>query len=122
MNASVSVILTAWQRPQLLEEQVERVLNQTIQPDEIILWYNSPPKRLGFFDRKQRVSFKNGNFSKSGGNACFTRDIAFCENLLQAEGRTLLLLTSVVFLFCYICHDRRYFQETASLPLYSRCL
>jgi len=64
MNASVSVILTAWQRPQLLEEQVERVLNQTIQPDEIILWYNSPPKRLGFFDRKQRVSFKNDKYVK----------------------------------------------------------
>lgn len=60
----VSVILTAWCRPQHLEEQVERVLNQSILPHEIVLWYNSPPKRLGFLERRQMVSFKNDRYVK----------------------------------------------------------
>lgn len=59
MSEKISVILTAWMRPQYLEEQVERVLGQSVPPTEIILWYNQPPKRLGFLERKQRVSFKN---------------------------------------------------------------
>ena len=64
MTASISVILTAWQRPHLLEEQVERVLNQSIPPREIVLWYNAPPKRLGIFERKQRLAFKNSEHVK----------------------------------------------------------
>ncbi|OPY11433.1 MAG: Glycosyl transferase family 2 [Syntrophus sp. PtaB.Bin138] len=55
----ISVILTAWQRPQLLEEQVDRVLKQTVPPHEIVLWYNQPPKALGFFKRKQLLDFRN---------------------------------------------------------------
>ena len=57
----ISVILTAWQRPQYLEEQVNAVINNTVKPIEIILWYNQPPKRLGVFDRKQLINFKNSN-------------------------------------------------------------
>lgn len=64
MKVKISVILTAWRRPQYLEEQVERILNQTIPPNDIVLWYNSPPKRLGFFERKQMVSFKNDKYVK----------------------------------------------------------
>ncbi|HSV56807.1 MAG TPA: glycosyltransferase, partial [Magnetospirillaceae bacterium] len=59
MNPKISVILTAWMRPQYLEEQVERVLSQSVPPWEIVLWYNQPPKRLGFLERIQRVRFKN---------------------------------------------------------------
>jgi len=59
MKPTISVILTAWMRPQYLEEQVDRVLNQTVAPHEVILWYNAPPKRMGWIERKQLVSFKN---------------------------------------------------------------
>jgi len=64
MNPTVSVILTAWMRPQYIEEQVERILSQSISPTEIILWYNSPPKKFSFIERKQRVSFKNDKYVK----------------------------------------------------------
>ena len=58
---SISVILTAWQRPQYLEEQVDAVLRNTVQPIEIVLWYNSPPKKLGLFKIKQLTKFKNSH-------------------------------------------------------------
>lgn len=61
MNPKVSVILTAWQRPQYLEEQVERALRQTVPPHEIVLWYNQPPKAMGILKRKQLLDFRNGN-------------------------------------------------------------
>lgn len=64
MNIKISVILTAWRRPQYLEEQVERILNQTVHPKEIILWYNAPPRKLGIFERKHLVSFKNDKYVK----------------------------------------------------------
>jgi len=59
IHPKVSVILTCWQRPQLLEEQVERILAQSVKPHEIILWYNAPPKKFGLLERKQLVDFKN---------------------------------------------------------------
>lgn len=59
MKHRISVILTAWMRPQYLEEQVARVLSQTVPPHELILWYNAPPKKMGWIERKQLVSFKN---------------------------------------------------------------
>lgn len=55
----LSVILTAWQRPQYLEEQVNAVINNSIQPIEIVLWYNKPPKRFSLFDQKQITNFTN---------------------------------------------------------------
>lgn len=58
-NPKISVILTAWNRPQYLEEQVSAVLNQSIAPCEVVLWYNQPPKKLGIFERKQLINFKN---------------------------------------------------------------
>jgi hypothetical protein len=64
MKPEISVILTAWMRPQYLEEQVERILKQTVPPCEVVLWYNAPPKKLGLFERKQLVSFKNENSVK----------------------------------------------------------
>ena len=64
MKIKLSVILTAWRRPQYLEEQVERILSQTVRPQEIILWYNAPPKKLGIFERKHLVSFKNDKYVK----------------------------------------------------------
>lgn len=64
MKSKISVILTAWCRPQYLEEQVERILDQSIRPYEVVLWYNSPPKKLGFLERKQLVSFKNDKYVK----------------------------------------------------------
>ncbi len=59
MKPKISVILTAWARPQYIEEQVERVLEQTVPPHEIVLWYNNPPPQKGFLEMKQRVNFKN---------------------------------------------------------------
>jgi len=64
MNESISVILTAWQRPHLLEEQVERILDQTVAPQEIVLWYNSPPKKFGVLPGKQLTTFKNSKHVK----------------------------------------------------------
>lgn len=61
MNPKVSVILTAWRRPQYLEEQVERVLRQTVPPHEIVLWYNQPPKAMGILERKQLLEFRNAD-------------------------------------------------------------
>lgn len=61
---NISVILTAWMRPQYLEEQVERVINQTISPTEIVLWYNKPPDRLGLLERKQLLCFRNDRYVK----------------------------------------------------------
>ncbi|MBI5657535.1 MAG: glycosyltransferase, partial [Geobacter sp.] len=61
MAPKISVILTAWQRPQHLEEQVGRVLNQTIPPHEIVLWYNQPPKIMGLIEQKQNLKFKNAD-------------------------------------------------------------
>jgi len=58
-DPSISVILTAWNRPQYLEEQVDAVFSQTVKPHEIVLWYNQPSKKLGVFKQKQRVDFKN---------------------------------------------------------------
>lgn len=57
----ISVILTAYRRPQHLEEQVQRVLDQTIPPHEIVLWYNQPPDALGMFRRTQRLKFRNAD-------------------------------------------------------------
>ena len=54
----LSVILTAWQRPQYLEEQVNAVINNSIQPIEIVLWYNKPPKKFSIFNQ-----FLESNFS-----------------------------------------------------------
>jgi len=64
MSQKISVILTAWMRPQYLEQQVASVLEQTIPPHEIVLWYNQPPKRLGLMERKQLVNFKNAEYVK----------------------------------------------------------
>jgi hypothetical protein len=61
MTPKISVILTAWQRPQHLEEQVDRVLRQTVPPHEVVLWYNQPPSVLGLFQKKQLLEFKNAS-------------------------------------------------------------
>jgi cellulose synthase/poly-beta-1,6-N-acetylglucosamine synthase-like glycosyltransferase len=57
-DANISVILTAWNRPQYLEEQVQAILSQTIIPREVVLWYNQPSKKLGIIERKQLLNFK----------------------------------------------------------------
>jgi hypothetical protein len=64
MKPKISVILTAWLRPQYLEEQVRKVLGQTVTPHEIVLWYNKPPKALGLLERKQLASFENDKHVK----------------------------------------------------------
>lgn len=56
---NVSVILTAWNRPQYLEEQVNAVLSQTVQPCEIVLWYNQPSKKLGLIQRRPLLKFNH---------------------------------------------------------------
>lgn len=38
----ITVILNGYKRPKNLEVQLEAVRNQTIKPDEILLWYNNP--------------------------------------------------------------------------------
>ncbi len=64
MRPKISVILTAWARPQYLEEQVERILDQTVAPHEIVLWYNGPPPKTGFLEMKQKTDFKNAKYVK----------------------------------------------------------
>ncbi len=64
MNKKISVILTAWMRPQYLEQQVASILEQTVSPHEIILWYNQPANHLGFFEKKQLTAFKNDKYVK----------------------------------------------------------
>lgn len=49
-------------RPQYLEEQVQRILDQTVAPLEIVLWYNKPPSKMGFIERKQLLHFKNEKY------------------------------------------------------------
>jgi hypothetical protein len=61
MTPAISVILTAWQRPQHLDEQVARVLGQSVPPCEVVLWYNQPPKAMGLWQRKQLLEFQNAN-------------------------------------------------------------
>ena len=60
-NPTVSVILTAWMRPQYLEEQTSAVLSQTVKPREVILWYNQPSKRFGIWNRAHFLEFKNAH-------------------------------------------------------------
>lgn len=60
-EASVSVILCAWMRPQYLEEQVNAVLEQTVKPREVVLWYNQPDKKLGILERRQNLNFRNAD-------------------------------------------------------------
>lgn len=55
----ISVILTAWNRPQYIEEQVEAVLSQTVKPHEIVLWYNQPPKKHGLFKQTHLTDFND---------------------------------------------------------------
>lgn len=54
----ISVILTAWMRPQYLDEQVRSVFEQTVPPHEVILWYNQPSRLLGILRRKHFVRFE----------------------------------------------------------------
>lgn len=61
-NPTISVILTAWMRPQYLEEQVKAVLSQTVKPYEVILWYNQPSKRFAILKRKHFLEFKNNKY------------------------------------------------------------
>jgi len=42
MNNTITVILNGYRRGDNLNEQYEALQNQTIKPDEILLWYNNP--------------------------------------------------------------------------------
>ncbi len=39
---SITVILNGYKRGSNLDEQYEALQNQTVKPDEILLWYNNP--------------------------------------------------------------------------------
>ncbi len=38
----ISVILNGYKRAENLNEQLEALKNQSVQPDEILFWYNNP--------------------------------------------------------------------------------
>ena len=38
----ITVILNGYKRGDNLNEQLEALKNQTVKPDEILLWYNNP--------------------------------------------------------------------------------
>ena len=40
MTEEVTVVLTAYNKPQYLDMQIEAIKNQTVKPKEIMLWYN----------------------------------------------------------------------------------
>lgn len=42
MDNSITVILNGYKRGYNLDEQLEAIQNQTIKPNEILLWYNNP--------------------------------------------------------------------------------
>jgi hypothetical protein len=58
-HASISVILTAWNRPQYLAEQVEAVWSQTVKPLEVVLWYNQPSSKLGLIRGKHLLALNH---------------------------------------------------------------
>ena len=41
-SKKITVILNGFRRAENLNEQLEALQNQTIKPDEILLWYNNP--------------------------------------------------------------------------------
>ena len=38
----ITAILNCYKRPHLIDEQIEAIKNQTVKPNEIIIWYNKP--------------------------------------------------------------------------------
>ena len=58
MSPKIAAILTAWMRPQYLEEQVGAVMSQSVPPSEVILWYNQPEKNFFGKKRKHFLEFK----------------------------------------------------------------
>ena len=38
----ITVILNCYKRPEYLQEQIEAIQNQTIKPQEVMVWYNKP--------------------------------------------------------------------------------
>ncbi len=62
---SISVILTAWNRPKYLEEQVQAILAQSVSPVEIVLWYNQPSKKMGLIKQRHQLDFKAAKHVKT---------------------------------------------------------
>tara|TARA_Y100000385_G_scaffold37666_1_gene35134 strand:+ start:33534 stop:34253 length:720 start_codon:yes stop_codon:yes gene_type:complete len=64
----VTVILNCYKRPQYLKEQIEAIKNQTIDVDEIIVWYNKPEdeKQYNISGLGARVIMCDSNFKFHG--------------------------------------------------------
>lgn len=67
MNNDITVILTAYNRPETLLKQIEFIRKQTIQPKEIWVWYNQGTKpKLKIKDKTIKIIDCSHNFKFHG--------------------------------------------------------
>ncbi len=109
---SVSAIINLYQRPHVLEEQYNALVNQTVPPDEILVWSNAPD--ISIFNQdilsKCKVAVSNFNFgvwsryafalcSKGDYIALFDDDSIpnseWIQNCLQEEKEEICILAGV---------------------------
>lgn len=64
----ITVILNCYKRPQYLQEQIEAIRSQTIQPKDIWIWYNKPEEgeQYDLTDLGYKVVTCNHNFKFHG--------------------------------------------------------
>ena len=64
----ITVILNCYKRPQYLQEQIEAIRSQTIQPEDIWIWYNKPEnqEQYDLTDLGYKVVTCNHNFKFHG--------------------------------------------------------
>lgn len=63
---TVSYILNLWQRPHTLEEQHIAIKNQSIKPNEIMIWQNMPDDvnmRFKLEDESSKIKIANNNYN-----------------------------------------------------------
>jgi hypothetical protein len=58
---TVSVILTAYKRLEFLNLQIDSVLNQTIKPKKVYVWYNNPDKRAINLEDRENIILVNSS-------------------------------------------------------------
>jgi len=60
----ITVILNGYRRPEYLNEQLEAIQNQTVEPTEILLWYNHPGDDSINYDIGSKIptAYCNHNF------------------------------------------------------------
>lgn len=86
LKDKITVILNVYKRPEYLKEQIAALENQTLKPDEIMIWYNKPEEgeQYDFTNLGYKVSTNNHNFMFHGrfayGLLAQTEYIAFFDD------------------------------------------